>query len=358
MTDDRVDIYRPRSASDSNGSRSVGSHKKRRRFPEKLVDKSRRVIPLGQVNVDDGSSISSGLANVVAKKACLLEIILQNMETQEFSPPCWGQAGLIRGIRLTDSPPAKKQAVAGTGDEKPTVAVIPGNLRSVHFEATPITCIHNVEDDVEDCVTYKFNMSALIAVAENMAKFPISFEKAGHTPSPNESVVLRSRDDENDPITWQYHDVTKAPKAINPRSRLTLKSLSFELVRDDFEFQPGQKIGMTIYRNFEVTPDDAGISPATTTVEELRLIFGQENSVNIYTGQIVNVSQDQQTLEHNINAYRGCSGAVIFLLDQNQNGKGVSDSDYGKAIAIHAGGDELSDGNIINFGFKIRPEDI
>lgn len=155
MTDDRVDIYRPRKGY-SSGSRRVGSHKRRRRFPEKLVDKSRRVIPLGQVNVDDGSSISSGLANVVAKKACLLEIILQNMETQVLSPPCWGQAGLIRGIRLTDldSPPAKKQAVAGTGysDEKPTVAVIPGNLRSGHFEATPITCIHNVEDDV----THKF----------------------------------------------------------------------------------------------------------------------------------------------------------------------------------------------------------
>ena len=356
MTDDRVDTYRPRSASAASSTRSAGSHG-RRRFPEKLVDKSRRVNPLGQVNVDNGSSISSGLANVVAKKACLLEIILQNMETQEFSQPCWGQAGLIRGERITDSPPAKKQAVAGTGEEKPT-AVIPSNLRSGRFEATPITCIHNVEDDVEDSVTYKFNMSALIAVGENMAKFPVNFEKAGHTPSPNETIVLRPSDDENDPIAWQYHDVTKAPKVVNPRSRLTLKSLSFQLVRDDFEFQQGQKIGMAIYRNFEVTPDDAGMSLATTTVEELRLIFGQENSVNIYTGQIVNVSQDQQTFEHNINSYRGCSGAVIFLLDHNQNGNGVNDSDHGKAIAIHAGGDELSDGTIVNFGFKIRPEDI
>merc|ERR1712176_59641 len=105
---------------------------------------------------------------------------------------------------------------------------------------------------------------------------------------------------------------------------------------------------MGIYRNFEVTPYDAGISPTTTTVEELRLIFGQEDSVNIYTGQIVNVSQDQHTFEHNINSYRGCSGAVIFLLDQNQNGNGVDNTDHGKAIAIHAGGDELSDGTIIN----------
>lgn len=56
--------------------------------------------------------------------------------------------------------------------------------------------------------------------------------------------------------------------------------------------------------------------------------------------------------------YRGCSGADIFLLDQNQNGNSVNDTDHGKAIAVHVGGDELADGTIINFAFKIRPEDI
>jgi len=56
---------------------------------------------------------------------------------------------------------------------------------------------------------------------------------------------------------------------------------------------------------------------------------------------------------HNINTFQGCSGAVIVLLDLGQDAFGVDKSDYGKAIGIHAGGEQLSDGSIVNFGFKI-----
>eukprot|EP00980_Cylindrotheca_fusiformis_P015354 scaffold4305_cov57-Cylindrotheca_fusiformis.AAC.1 len=41
------------------------------------------------------------------------------------------------------------------------------------------------------------------------------------------------------------------------------------------------------------------------------------------------------------------------LLDVDQEGCGVIESDYGKAIAVHVGGDRLSDGTIVNFAFKI-----
>eukprot|EP00980_Cylindrotheca_fusiformis_P010834 scaffold2447_cov110-Cylindrotheca_fusiformis.AAC.16 len=115
----------------------------------------------------------------------------------------------------------------------------------------------------------------------------------------------------------------------------------------------GQKIGMVVYRNFEVTPEDAGMSRNSITAEELRQVFGRENRVNIYTGQITKVSPNQKAFEHNINTFRGCSGAVIFLLDVDQEGCGVIESDYGKAIAVHVGGDRLSDGTIVNFAFKI-----
>jgi len=98
MPNDRVDIKRPFSDRDV----SSWSSNRRRRFPEKFIDRSRRVSVCGVVNADNGASMSSRLANVVAQKACVLEIILQNIETQELSPPFLMQAGLIRGGRLND----------------------------------------------------------------------------------------------------------------------------------------------------------------------------------------------------------------------------------------------------------------
>jgi hypothetical protein len=75
--------------------------------------------------------------------------------------------------------------------------------------------------------------------------------------------------------------------------------------------------------------------------------------VNIYTGKITRVSPDGAWFEHNINAYRGCSGAVVFLLDENQNNNGVMDQDYGKAIAVHAGGKDMGGGARSNLAFSI-----
>ena len=352
MADNRVDIKRTRSHSDASSASSTGSHG-RRRFPEKLVDKSRRIASLGLANVDNGASISSSLANVVSLKACQLEITLKNTVTNELSPPCWGQAGLIQAERLTASPPPenprKRQAVAGTNPARPS------SLRSSRFAAIPITCIHNVEDDVDAAgVTLEFQRSALTAVSASFTKCEVNFEKARYTPRPEESVVLRPRDSDDEAITWMYHDVTTAPKIDNTASALTRKNLSFQKVtRDDFEFRVGQKIGMVVYRDFEVTPEDAGMPGNSITANELRQIFGREGRVNIYTGQIMHVSPDKESFEHNINAFRGCSGAVIFLLDEDQEGVGVIDKDYGKAIAVHVGGDRLSCGTIINFAFKI-----
>lgn len=348
-----MDIKRTRGHSDASSAGSTDSHV-RRRFPEKLVDKSRRIASLGLANVDNGASISSGLANVVSLKACQLEVTLKNTVTNELSPPCWGQAGLIQAKRLTESSPPpenprKRQAVAGTNPARPS------SLRPSRFAAIPITCIHNVEDDVDDAgAPLEFLRSALTAVSASFAKCEVNFEKARYTPRPEESVVLRQRDSDDEAITWMYHDVTTAPKIDNIASALTLKSLSFQKVtRDDFEFRVGQKIGMVVYRDFEVTPEDAGMPKNSITVDELRLIFGREGCVNIYTGQITNVTPDKESFEHNINTFRGCSGAVIFLLDEDQEGVGIIDNDHGKAIAVHVGGDRLSSGIVVNFAFKI-----
>eukprot|EP00978_Attheya_sp_CCMP212_P008691 scaffold20426_cov47-Attheya_sp.AAC.7 len=282
---------------------------------------------------------------------------LKNTLTGQLSPPCRCQAGLIQAERLPASPPEKprkRQALVGTNPERPTVEVA-SSLRSSRFAAIPITCIHNLEDDVDvpQGVTWEFVRSELTAVSAN-AICKVNFEKARYTPGPDESIVLRPGDANDEDITWDYHDVTTSEKIVNVASPLTRKHLSFQkVVRDDYEFQVGQKVGMAVYRNFEVTAEDAGMSNNSITADELRQIFGREGRVNIYTGQITNVSPGKEAFEHNINTFRGCSGAVIFLLDVDQEGHGVIESDYGKAIAVHVGGDRLAGGTIVNFAFKI-----
>ncbi|KAL3904866.1 MAG: hypothetical protein SGILL_009903 [Bacillariaceae sp.] len=305
--------------------------------------------------VDNGAALSEGLANLVSEKAFKLEMQMVHPVTRRVLETFQGQAGLIRGERLTPSPqePArKKQAVAETdGEERPTPSLL-----SSRFAATPITCIHNVVDEVDDNrdVTMKFERSILTAVAKDWKYEGIHFEKSNYECRPDEAVVLRPGDDDDDPVTWTYYDVTTARVIVNPTHELTLKSLSFEKVeRADFVLQEGQKIGMAVYRDFAITAEAAGMPQNQITEKALIAVFGESHCVVIYTGEIIGVTADGKAFEHNINTFQGCSGAVIFLLDIEQDGVGVIENDYGKAIAIHVGGTKLSHGTVVNFAFKI-----
>jgi hypothetical protein len=107
-------------------------------------------------------------------------------------------------------------------------------------------------------------MSMLTLISAN-SLFLVNFEKTGYAPDPNESVVLRPGNGMEKDIPWGYHDV------------------------------------------------NAGMSSTSITADELRQIYGLQGRVNIYTGQITNVSPGKEAFEHNINTFRGCSGAVIFF---------------------------------------------
>jgi len=210
-----------------------------------------------------------------------------------------------------------------------------------------------LEDETVDGGEWVYASSVLKLVNQGNANISPLFDKTSYMPDPSESIVVRQGDSEENTIVWDYYDVTTAPKIDNPQSNLTLKTTSFQKVeRTGYQFQVGQKIGMAVYRNFELTCEDAGVPQGSITKEELLHIYGQSGRVNIYTGQITNVSPDGSAFKHDINTFRGCSGAIIFLLDIDQEVFGVDSNDYGKAIAIHVGGDEL-DGNIINVAFKI-----
>jgi hypothetical protein len=42
-------------------------------------------------------------------------------------------------------------------------------------------------------------------------------------------------------------------------------------------------------------------------------------------------------IEYDNNSFTGCSGAVVFFLDENQPEDSVQQCDWGAAVAIHAG---------------------
>jgi hypothetical protein len=126
--------------------------------------------------------------------------------------------------------------------------------------------------------------------------------------------------------------------------------LSFEKIRQNFQLV-GQNIGIAVYRDFLVTAQDARRPRNTLSEDYLREKYGHENRVNIYTGNITHVSPDGKAFEHNINTFAGCSGAVVFLLAQDENG--VISADHGKAIGIHAGGKNIAAGQISNVALKI-----
>ena len=82
-------------------------------------------------------------------------------------------------------------------------------------------------------------------------------------------------------------------------------------------------------------------------------IYGHVDRVNIYTGKITRVSPDGTWFKHNMNSFRGCSGAIVFLLDKNQTDNGVVNQDFGKAVAVHVGGKYIGDGERSNLAFSI-----
>ena len=89
-------------------------------------------------------------------------------------------------------------------------------------------------------------------------------------------------------------------------------------------------------------------------------LFGSKSRPCVYTGEIIRVSEDGGTFEHNINTFKGCSGAIIFLLDKNQPEdlatKCAQDGSlFAAAIGVHVGAPpEDIEGAEVNIGFTLH----
>lgn len=134
----------------------------------------------------------------------------------------------------------------------------------------------------------------------------------------------------------------------NIENDFTRSLVSFDVVRHDFMLEEEQKIGIVVWRKGRIYEDDE-VDPYEIEGEvkqsrkdrlsedQEKKFYGPSGQAVILTGQITALYEGGKIFQHNINSYPGCSGAVIFLLDQNQNDS-VKDGDYGCVIGVHAGG--------------------
>jgi hypothetical protein len=321
----------------SLGGRSTSAEGGRHRTTtgERLVDLRRFISPLGRTYVDDETAVSADLASEVAEKAINLEVEVVLVDGTTDTYEC--QAGLIRVRHLTESPDDSKKRKRDGRNSRPRFAV------------TPTTAKHNIISGISDGGVFERYRSAKLH-APGGRSCPLTFPDGGFEPQGADAIRMCPPDDngENE-VLWPCGvDVTKGEVVEDPSHYITQKIMSFEKVRDDFVLTEGQKIAIAVYRKSAVSRRDACAPPGT----DLERHFGQMNRVNVYTGAITSVSfSDNGTvLEHNINTFAGCSGAIVFLLDKNQGSLGVEERDYGKAIAVHVGGDPCMN---CNFAFKI-----
>jgi hypothetical protein len=284
---------------------------------ELLANLDREMVPFGRSFVDDPTVISKQLANEVFKKAIILQVT--TVRGTDDSDKVWeGQAGLIRKERLT---PSSGKPNRDDGEYPSTEA---------HFAVTPVTAKHNIESRVSDGFFHRFETTKILIAATSKSR-TVAFPEGGWEHTPEDTLSLRELKDAESPSCL---DVTWGTTFANPSSFVTAKSTSFEMVDDLFEIARGQKIAIVVSRRSPVSHKSAGVK---INAADLERYYGTELNSNIQTGVITGVAGDGSFFTHDINTFKGCSGAIVFLLDVDQPST-VSKEDHGKAIGVHGAG--------------------
>jgi len=160
-----------------------------------------------------------------------------------------------------------------------------------------------------------------------------------------ESIEVRPATATKEAINWSADDISFGDTIADPSNVLTKASRLFEKIPNTFRLRAGHRIGVLVYRTFDITHDDAKAPRYTDLLE----VYGQKFQVCIYTGQVTELSANGRTFCHNINTFGGCSGAIIFLLDRNQSDD-VAAEFCGRAVGINVGGLDVDS----NLGFLIN----
>jgi len=296
-----------------------------------LVDLSRKTQPHGQANVDNPESISIELAAEVSMKAFSLKTFFAPPGTP-LAKPSQGQVGFLREERIQSSPSGRTQ-----------YAVVPctakHNLR--HIQAT------------ENRVSHQ-ELNALSAESyppwDPESKLYLGFEDLNWTPTANDRITIRGAQSDN-PMIWPFGiDISMGNKISAYTQGVTGMDSSFDLA-NDFKFEVGQNIGIAVFSKHKPTQVTAIYDPehpSNYSTTKLKEVFGEAEQVNVYTGKIILVGGTH--IEHDINTFTGCSGAIIFLLDKEQPSS-VKNHHWGRAVAVHVGSHPSM--RTRNIGFKL-----
>jgi hypothetical protein len=243
---------------------------------------------------------------------------------------------LIRGNKITQTPIRSQQSAGGNTNSNKRRRVSFSEFPS--YEAMPVTAKHNLELAEDD----RAYLRASVKFVDGAEK-DVSMPDGGCTMT-GEVEVRSGMNDTVAPLFWAAGEVSFGREIVRPNSSLTKKPRLFVKAPGTFRLQVGHKIGMAVYHTFDITHADAG-APISVRLTD---IYGPKHQVCIYTGEVTEVSEQSDTFCHSINAFEGCSGAVVFLLDQGQDApQEVAD---GMAVGIHVGGLDRNN----NIGFMLK----
>jgi len=307
-------------------------------YPEILVNEGRVTVRKRGLKghaVDDEGCLSKELGDTVYDKAFPLEVDYEISLNDGFAirRKGDGQVGLLRRQRLVQSP----------------------GSRTTHHAVIPVTAKHNfccrhgggVTKNVKDVY-----MGLMDTQREDLR---LTFQDANWECTMEDEITLRQT--EADKVTWEYGlDIAFGKKIKTAVEGVTNIDYSFDLVRPDFIIKKDMRVGIAIYQTRPPTKESVSRNPRRPidiSPQKLETIYGKAGEINIYTGIVTFADPKQPHIEYDINSFTGCSGAVVFLLDEGQPEE-VKERDYGKAVAIHGGGHPVLANR--NVAFKLSEE--
>ena len=257
---DPSDRSRPRFTGESPRDPKGG-----RMVEERVINRDRQLSTIGSVQVDDPSAIDALLLSEVKWKAACWAITYTREDGSE-GPTYNGQVGLIPGECLT----------AKAENNPPP----PGR-----WEVTPTTALHNVVEYPENDEVLP--LSKIILPNPTKSINGVVFNDFRRSLGDADRVELIAADSVFAALEWKSVDISRGQMIKEPRNILTQKHLSFQPVPKEWTgICVGAKIGIAVFRPFDIRPSDTSMSMPDETL--LRL-FGEKDSVCVLTGEITSL---------------------------------------------------------------------
>eukprot|EP00978_Attheya_sp_CCMP212_P017305 scaffold46056_cov48-Attheya_sp.AAC.1 len=266
---------------------------------ECLVDDRRRVVSRGFGKVDDSGVISETLMTEIPPKAIPLDGFYPLDDDVNFSTLGYGQSSLIR-----------KGGISRSHGET-----------TFHCTVVPVTAKHNLRI-VKESNSIFVPKRATLNMEAGVTDF-VSQDLGWEPPAADEINIREECEGSRPAFTLWGLGISIGLEISKHMIPLTDPAYAFDLVRPKFKLKVGQKVAIAVNFRPKAKPTKESIKgsgpkiPGRDVSEQaLEDIYGKPDCVNVYTGTITFVGV--KDIEYSCNAFSGCSGAVVFLLDKDQ----------------------------------------